>query len=343
MTPDAPHDRFRRPLRSLRISVTDRCNLRCGYCMPERDYTWLAREDILSFEEIDRLVGAFAGLGVDSLRLTGGEPLIRRDLPELVGLLARHRGIGDLAMTTNGILLREHGAALRAAGLRRLTVSLDSLDRERYRTLAGRDELDAALAGVDHAVGLGFESVKINTVVMRGENDDEIPGLIEFGRTAGVEVRFIEYMDVGGATGWRRDLVFARDDILASVAARFGAVTPVADAGSAPARRWRLSDGTEFGIIASTTAPFCGTCDRARLTADGVWYRCLYARQGIDLRERLRAGDSIDALRDRIHAAWRDRTDRGAEDRLALTRRGAMATKPELDVDPHLEMHTRGG
>jgi len=330
-------------MRNLRISVTDRCNLRCGYCMPEKDYTWLPREDILTFEEIGGLVKVFASLGVDRVRLTGGEPLLRKDLPALVSMLARQPGIRDLAMTTNGLLLPEHGVALVRAGLKRITVSLDSLDPARYGRLSGRDQLDAALRGIDHAAGLGFESIKINTVVMRGENDSEIPALIEFGRRVGAEVRFIEYMDVGGATGWRRDLVFSREDILASVRERIGDVSPVAARGSAPAQRWQLPDGTKFGIIASTTTPFCGSCDRARITADGMWYLCLYARQGTDLRERLRAGASPDELRTLIRDIWAGRADRGAEERLTVRSRSAIASKPELDRDPHFEMHTRGG
>ena len=342
-----PTDRHARPLRKLRISVTDRCNLRCRYCMPEEEYVWLPRHDILDFEEVERLVTVFASLGVDRVRLTGGEPLLRKDLPELVSRIHRRPGIRDLALTTNGILLPRQGADLRAAGLSRVTVSLDSLEPKRFAWLAGRDELKAVRRGIEHAAGLGFASVKINTVVIRGENDGEIPALLEYGRSVGAEVRFIEYMDVGGATHWRREHVVSKTEILAAVERAFGPVVAASqgagETGSAPAQRYRLQDGTTFGVIASTTQPFCGSCDRSRLTADGHFYLCLYARDGIDLRELLRSGVSDDELEQTIAVAWRGRDDRGAEDRLAVNDRSALADKRELDTNPHLEMHTRGG
>ena len=268
-------DAHQRPLRNLRLSVTDRCNLRCQYCMPEADYLWLPREDILQFEEIDRLVEQFLILGVDKVRLTGGEPLLRRDLPELVARLGRKPGIKDFAMTTNAVLLAQSAADLQAAGLHRLTISLDTLQRDRFIKLARFDELSRVLAGIDAAVD-AFPGFKIDTVMIRGVNDDELIPLLEFARERRAEIRFIEYMDVGGATTWSMNQVYSRHDMLAAIAAHFGPVEPVRESSSAPAERYRLTDGTVFGIIASTTEPFCKSCDRSRLTADGLWYLCLY-------------------------------------------------------------------
>ncbi len=336
-------DTFGRPLRSLRVSVTDRCNLRCAYCMPEEHYAWLPRADILSFEEIAALVDAFTDAGVDRVRLTGGEPLLRHGLPALVRLLAAKPALRDLALTTNGILLAEQAEALRAAGLHRITVSLDTLHADRFRTLTRRDALPQVLAGIRAADAAGFRPLKIDTVAMRGVNDDELADLIEFARPLGAEVRFIEYMDVGGATHWSPERVYARDAMLADLARRYGAIEPLREESSAPAARYRLPDGTIFGIIASTTAPFCRRCDRARLTADGMWFLCLYARLGIDLRAALRGGASRATLADRITAGWGARRDRGAEERLAERARAPLAAPGELRRDPHLEMHTRGG
>jgi cyclic pyranopterin phosphate synthase len=343
-----PLDQLGRPLRNLRLSVTDRCNLRCEYCMPEDDYAWLPREDVLHFEEISRLADVFLSLGVDKLRLTGGEPLLRRDLPTLVRMLAAKPALRDLALTTNGVLLADQIDALDAAGLGRITVSLDSLHRERFTALTRSDALDKVhdgLRAAQRVYGIrGPGAFKIDTVVIKGVNDDEITDLIEFGRSVGAEVRFIEYMDVGGATRWSPDLVVARRTMLAAIARRYGKVHPLDEASSAPAERYALADGTTFGIIASTTAPFCAACDRSRLTADGMWYLCLYATGGVDLRGALRGGASADQLRARIEAGWQARTARGAEERLALG--GQRAFVPVQDLlrrDPHLEMHTRGG
>jgi cyclic pyranopterin phosphate synthase len=311
--------------------------------MPEREYEWLPRRDILDFEEIGRLVGVFAELGVDRVRLTGGEPLVRRDLPRLVEILARDRRISDLALTTNGVLLSEHAPALKRAGLHRVTVSLDTLLPDRFRELARFDELSRVLEGVDAAVEAGLSPVKIDTVVIRGVNDDELPALLAYGRRVGAEVRFIEYMDVGGATRWSREKVVSRAEILDRIARAEGPAEAIGAEGSAPAERFRLPDGTVFGIISSTTAPFCGSCDRSRLTADGLWYLCLYAAQGIDLRGPLRAGASEADIRTRIEATWKGRADRGAEQRLAALDRAALLPRDALREDPHLEMHTRGG
>jgi cyclic pyranopterin phosphate synthase len=331
-----------RPLANLRLSVTDRCNIRCHYCMPEREYVWLPREDLLSFEEIDRLVDLFLDLGVEKVRLTGGEPLLRRDLPKLIRRLAAKPRLRDLALTTNGLLLDEQAEALRAAGLHRITVSLDSLDPARFRKLTRFDQHQRVVQGIEAARRAGLP-LKIDTVVLRGFNDDELPGLIEFGRRVGGEVRFIEYMDVGGATDWSMDQVASRADMLAILERGLGPIVPLIEDSSAPADRYRLSDGTVFGIIASTTAPFCHSCDRSRLTADGIWYLCLYAARGVDLRRPLRDGASDDQLRELIVPTWKGRHDRGAEERLRLRDRGPYVAQESLRRDPHLEMHTRGG
>jgi cyclic pyranopterin phosphate synthase len=311
--------------------------------MPEEEYVWLPREDLLTFEEIRILVDIFAELGVDKIRLTGGEPLLRKDLPALVAMLAHSPQINDLAMTTNGVLLADQAQALYAAGLHRVTVSLDTLRPERFQKLTRRDSHAKVLDGIETVGKVGFQGLKIDTVVMRGVNDDEILDLVEFGKRVRGEVRFIEYMDVGGATHWSMDKVVSRIELLDHLRQHYGSIKPLREVGSAPAERFALPDGTVFGIIASTTAPFCQTCDRSRLTADGMWYLCLYARKGIDLRTPLRGGASRKEISAIIQAGWSRRTDRGAEERLGIGARGVLVQVEGLRHDPHLEMHTRGG
>ena len=311
--------------------------------MPEPDYAWLPRESILDFEEIAALADAFTPLGVDRVRLTGGEPLLRRDLTELIRLLASRPAIRDLALTTNGVLLAGQARALRAAGLHRITISLDTLQADRFRALSRFDELPAVVAGIDAAAAAGFDGLKIDTVVIRGRNDDELPALVEFGRSRGAEVRFIEYMDVGGATHWSPEAVVSRREMLARLTERFGPIEPLPGRDSAPAERFRLPDGTTFGIIASTTEPFCAACDRSRLTADGLWLLCLYARGGLDLRHPLREGATREELMHLIATVWSMRADRGAEERLASPARDVLIPVSALKRDAHLEMHTRGG
>ena len=336
-------DRFARPLRSLRISVTDRCNLRCQYCMPEPDYVWLPRENLLSFEETAAIVDAFTPLGVNRVRLTGGEPLLRRDLPVLIESLAARASIEDLALTTNGVLLASHASALRTAGLHRITVSLDTLNRERFQGLTRMDDLPRVLEGIEAAAAAGFDGLKLDTVVIRGVNDDELVPLLEYARTMGAELRFIEYMDVGGATRWKPSSVVSRREILSRLAAHYGAILALDEVSSAPADRFVLPDGTTFGIISSTTEPFCASCDRSRLTADGVWLLCLYASTGTDLRRPLRAGATREELQRLIEAVWSVRADRGAEERLGMDRETTLIPVRSLKKDAHLEMHTRGG
>jgi cyclic pyranopterin phosphate synthase len=339
-------DAFGRPLRNLRVSVTDRCNLRCQYCMPEEEYVWLPRQDLLRFEEVTKLVELFTELGVEKVRLTGGEPLLRKNLPLLVSMLATNPRIRDLALTTNGVLLAEQAQALYDAGLHRITVSLDTLQPARFQALTRRDMHDQVLRGIAAVTQVGFPELKLDTVVIRGYNDDELVDLLEYGKAVHAEVRFIEYMDVGGATSWSMQKVHSRAAMLAQLTAHYGSITPVAARGSAPAEQFILPDGTVFGIIASTTAPFCRACDRSRLTADGMWLLCLYATAGIDLRQPLRAAMAPTEIKALIARHWQARRDRGAEERQALERAGLRSPLVQLEhlrKDPHLEMHTRGG
>jgi cyclic pyranopterin phosphate synthase len=314
--------------------------------MPEEEYAWLSRADVLTFEEIQRVVEVFTELGVDKVRLTGGEPLLRREVADLVRMLASVPAIRDLAMTTNGVLLGDQAPTLRAAGLHRVTVSLDTLRPDRFRTLTRRNDHAAVLRGIEGARAAGFPGLKLDTVVIREINDDEVIDLVEFARSIGAEIRFIEYMDVGGATRWSREQVVSRAELLERLAARYGPIEAIREESSAPAERFRLPDGTTFGIIASTTTPFCRTCDRSRLTADGTWYLCLYAQRGLDLRTPLRDGASREELKALIRSTWSRRRDRGAEERKeleALGVRGVLVQVEGLKQDPRLEMHTRGG
>jgi cyclic pyranopterin phosphate synthase len=337
-------DVFGRPMRSLRLSVTDRCNLRCAYCMPEEEYRWLERSEVLRFEELSTLTDSFGAVGVTRLRLTGGEPLVRKDLPELVRLLAAKTWVTDLALTTNGVLLAEQASALKEAGLQRITVSIDTLSADRFRRLTRRNSHAQVLDGIAAAVRVQFpQGVKLDSVIVRGVNDDELSQLLEFAGACGAELRFIEYMDVGGATQWRRDEVVSRAEILSRVKAVYGSVESLPAEGSAPAERFRLRDGRYFGIIASTTQPFCSSCDRARLTADGTLFTCLYAKRGLDLKTPLRAGADAKRIASMLETQWRRRSDRGAEARLALVDRGPLVGVDQLRIEPKLEMHTRGG
>jgi cyclic pyranopterin phosphate synthase len=313
--------------------------------MPEEDYVWLPRESLLTFEELDRLAGIFLGLGATKVRLTGGEPLLRHGLPTLVRLLAARPGLADLALTTNAILLGANAVALRDAGLRRVTVSLDTLRATRMLSFARSGRHHDVLAGISAAHEAGFSSVKLNSVIIRGFNDDEVVDLLEFARARNCELRYIEYMDVGGATRWRRADVVTRAEILQTITKRFGRVEPMPDpaAPSAPAERFRLPDGSSFGIIASVTAPFCAACDRSRVTSDGTWFSCLYAERGVDLREPLRRGWPDVDIAELVADAWSRRDDRGAERRLATPDRGVLYQIDGLRADPRREMHTRGG
>ncbi len=311
--------------------------------MPEAEYVWMAHHDLLHYEEVSDVVDVMIDLGVDKVRLTGGEPLLRRDLPALVRLLAAKPALNDLAMTTNGVLLEDLAPVLREAGLRRLNVSLDTLVPERFRALTRSDSHARVLRGIDASSRL-FPGLKLDAVIMRGVNDDELVALLDYGAGHAAEVRFIEYMDVGGATRWTSDLVVSRRDILSRLENELGKAEPIEEPGStAPADRYRLPDGRTFGIISSTTEPFCRTCDRARLTADGVFYTCLYAQDGLPLRELIRQKVSRAAIAEIVSKRWEARRDRGAEERVEVRERTVYVPVSALKADPHLEMHNRGG
>lgn len=310
--------------------------------MPEPDYVWLPRTTLLTFEELTRVTRIFTGLGVRHVRLTGGEPLLRAQVADLAARLAGVPGIGDLAMTTNGVLLAPAAARLRDAGITRLTVSLDTLRRDRFEALTRRDHLNDVLSGID-AASAAFGHVKLDTVLLRGTNDDEIEDLVRFAGARGAEIRFIEYMDVPGATHWRTSRVVSRAEILERLERAYGPVAPLPPDGPAPAERFALPTGQVVGIIASTTTPFCATCDRIRLTADGHLFFCLYATRGLDLRTPIRDGASDADLARLIGDAWQARADRGAETRLSTSDRGAYIAVADLRKAPQLEMHTRGG
>jgi cyclic pyranopterin phosphate synthase len=257
-------------------------------------------------------------------------------------MIARKPAVRDLALTTNGVALAEQACALHEAGLHRITVSLDTLQPDRFQALTRFDALPQVLAGIDEASRY-FTKLKIDTVVIRGTNDAEIVALLEYGKRVGAEVRFIEYMDVGGATQWSPERVVSRQEMLSILGRQYGPIAAIVEDTSAPADRFRLPDGTVFGVISSTTDPFCRKCDRSRLTADGMWYRCLYATAGTDLRTPLRSGLSQDEILGMITAGWESRADRGAEERLAVRNRSPLVPASSLKKDPHLEMHTRGG
>ncbi|MEM1262165.1 MAG: GTP 3',8-cyclase MoaA [Pseudomonadota bacterium] len=314
-------DRRGRGLRDLRISVLDQCNFRCPYCMPAETfhdgYPFLKRDERLSFDEIATVAGAAATVGVSKLRLTGGEPLLRRDLHRLVAQLASIDGIEDLALTTNGMLLAAQAAKLKQAGLARVTVSLDSLDEKTFRRMSGeRGDVATVLAGIDTTLALGFDSVKVNTVVQRGLNDADVLDIVDYFRHRGPIVRFIEYMDVGNRNGWQSGDVVSSSELLERIAERWPLV-PVAPAYRGEvARRYRFVDGGgEIGFISSVSQPFCGDCHRARLSADGQLYTCLFASTGIDLRTGLRAGDDVANVAAKLRAIWAKRSDNYSEQR----------------------------
>ncbi|MDP6605810.1 MAG: GTP 3',8-cyclase MoaA [Dehalococcoidia bacterium] len=317
-------DRFERSLRDLRISVTDRCNFRCPYCMPREafgpDFQFLPREEILSFEEITRIARVFASLGVRKLRLTGGEPLLRNDLPKLVEMLASIDGI-DLALTTNASLLASQARALARAGLKRVTVSLDSLDDEVFRAMNDVDvPVARVLEGIAAAERAGLAPVKINAVVRRGVNDHTLVDLARHFKGSGHIVRFIEFMDVGTTNGWRLDEVVAASALIERIDAELPLVPLDPNYDGEVARRWAYADGEgEIGLITSVTEPFCATCTRARISADGRLYTCLFAVEGVELRDRMRAGASDDELAATMRAVWEQREDRYSELRSEAT------------------------
>jgi cyclic pyranopterin phosphate synthase len=340
-TADRPRDRLGRPMHDLRISVMDRCNFRCPYCMPRETfhdrYRFLHTSERLGFDEIVRVARAAVSLGVRKLRLTGGEPLLRPRLADLVGELSMIDGVEDLALTTNGVLLAQHASELKANGLNRVTVSLDSLDPEVFMRMSGGfGGHEQVLEGIKAALEAGLGPVKLNVVVRRGDNDHGVLALLEHFRGTPVIVRLIEYMDVGNRNAWRREDVVPSAELLREVAARWP-VSPLPGSHHGEvAQRYRYEDGAgEIGFISSVTAPFCGDCTRARLSSEGVFYTCLFATTGVDLRGPLRAGATDEELAGRLRAAWASREDRYSEQRDALRRREQPLHK--------IEMHYIGG
>ena len=333
-------DALHRPLQDLRVSVTDRCNLRCSYCMPEDRYQWIEREEILRFEEIARVVRVFVDLGVRKVRLTGGEPLLRAHLPRLVGQLRAVDGLDEICLTTNALRLTESAEPLRAAGLNRINVSLDTLSAERFTQLTRRDGLERALRGIDAAAARGFRGTKLNMVVQRGVNDDEIVDMAAFCRERGLRLRLIEFMDVGTRNRWNLEAVVPRAEMLARIQERFPLAASSRDRLSDPASVHRWADGApgDLGVIASVTEPFCGACSRARLTADGRLVTCLFARDGVDLKAPLRDGSDDRALGERVRQVWTARADRFSEERNDRIRRGE-----QVGGDEKMEMITLGG
>ncbi|HSL26005.1 MAG TPA: GTP 3',8-cyclase MoaA [Acidimicrobiia bacterium] len=318
-------DAFGRPLHDLRISVTDRCNFRCTYCMPKeifgRDYEFLARELLLSFEEIERVAAAFVRLGTKKIRLTGGEPLLRRGIEDLIARLAALPGVEDLTLTTNGALLERKAAALKAAGLQRVTVSLDSMDDTVFMAMNDVGfPVRAVLDGIEAAAAVGLAPIKVNMVVKRGVNEDSVVEMASHFRGTGHVVRFIEYMDVGTTNGWRLDDVVSGKEIVELINARYPLEPVDPDYRGEVAQRYRYGDGAgEIGVITSVTQPFCGDCTRARLSAEGRLYTCLFASAGTDLRDLIRSGATDEALEGAIAGVWSARTDRYSEIRTSQT------------------------
>jgi cyclic pyranopterin phosphate synthase len=336
-----PRDTLGRPLRDLRISVMDRCNFRCPYCMPREKfhekYPFLRTAERLSFEEIVRLTRLFVPLGVRKLRLTGGEPLLRAGLPDLIGDLTTVPGIEDVALTTNGVLLAQHASELKAAGLRRITVSLDSLDAEIFAKMSGGlGRIEDVLNGIEHARCAGLDPIKVNAVIQRGINDHTVLDLVERFRGTGIIVRFIEYMDVGNRNHWEPQRVVPSKELAALIEARWPLEPLERNYRGEVAERYGFKDGQgEVGFISSVTQPFCGDCSRARLSSDGVLYSCLFATQGTSLRDALRGGASDDQLLEIIRNVWLKRGDRYSELRADLRR--------SADTHPKVEMYYIGG
>ena len=328
-------DSFGRIADDLRISVTDRCNLRCVYCMPPDGLPWLDRSDLLTYEEIRRLAALFVRLGIRTIRLTGGEPLVRRDLPRLVGQLASLSPRPELALTTNGVLLDQQAEALATAGLDRVNVSLDSLQGDRFEAVTRRPQLERVLAGIAAARSAGLTPVKVNCVVMRGRNDDEIADFARFARDEGCVVRFIEYMDVGTINHWQRNDCVPSRELLAMIGARWPLTAVQPNYHGEVAERYQFDDGAgEVGFISSVSEPFCGSCTRARLSSDGQLFTCLFASRGTDLKNPMRAGATDDELRALVSGVWGAREDRYSELR---------ASQRKDDKDGKVEMYYIGG
>jgi GTP 3',8-cyclase len=333
-------DSYNRPIKDLRVSVTDRCNFRCTYCMPLDQYEWINKREILTFEEITRLATLFVQLGVEKIRLTGGEPLVRRNLERLVEKLSVIAGVKDLCLTTNGALLAEKVQSLKGAGLRRINVSLDSLDPDKFRRMTKRGDLDRVLEGLFTAKRHGLEPIKLNAVIERGVNDDDILDLVEFSREHGFGMRFIEYMDVGNSNNWTSEKLVPKKEIIERIHSRYPLKEVGRAQGSAPAVDYEFIDGRgDIGVIASVTEPFCSSCTRARITADGKMVTCLFSDVGHDLKALLRNGTSDEEILKLLGSIWRKRDDRYSDERLEALRTSKYDPKSHKKI----EMISLGG
>jgi len=335
-----PVDAYNRSVKDLRISVTDRCNFRCTYCMPLDQYEWISKKEILTFEEITRLATLFVGLGVEKIRLTGGEPLVRQNLDQLVANVAAISGLKDLCLTTNGALLAEKIDSLKAAGLKRINISLDTLDPEKFRRMTKRGDLEKVLEGIFAAKDHGLHPIKLNAVIERGVNDDDILELVEFSREHGLAIRFIEYMDVGNSNNWTSEKLVSKAEILEKISSRYPLREIGRDQGSAPSVDYEFIDGRgDLGVIASVTEPFCSSCTRARLTADGKLVTCLFSQMGHDVKALLRNGTSDEDLVKFLSGVWQARRDRYSADRLEAMRSSHYDPKSHKKI----EMISLGG
>ena len=333
-------DALNRPIKDLRISVTDRCNFRCSYCMPLDEYDWIHKNEILTFEEISRLATLFVRLGVEKIRLTGGEPLVRQNLDRLVAKLSSIGGLKDLCLTTNGALLAEKVAALKASGLKRVNISVDSLDPEKFRTMTKRGDLSKVLEGIFAAKQHGLDPIKLNAVIEKGLNEDDILSLVEFSRENGFALRFIEYMDVGNSNDWTSGKLVSKKEIIEKIKARYPLKEVGRAGGSAPSVDYEFIDGLgDVGVIASVTEPFCSSCTRVRLTADGKIVTCLFSGIGHDIKGLLRGGASDEEISDFIVSIWEKRTDRYSAERLEALRSSNYDPKNHKKI----EMISLGG
>ena len=333
-------DALNRPIKDLRISVTDRCNFRCSYCMPLDEYEWINKKEILTFEEISRLANLFVELGVEKIRLTGGEPLVRQNLDKLVAQLSSIPGLKDLCLTTNGALLAEKVSALKAAGLRRINVSVDSLDPEKFKRITKRGDLSKVLEGVFAAKDHGLDPIKLNAVIERGLNEDDVLHLVEFSRDNGFSIRFIEYMDVGNSNDWASGKLVSKKEIIEKIHSRYPLKEVGRAGGSAPSVDYEFVDGRgDVGVIASVTEPFCSSCTRVRLTADGKIVTCLFSGVGHDFKALLRRGASDQEITDFITSIWQKRTDRYSDERLEALRSSSYNPKSHKKI----EMISLGG
>jgi GTP 3',8-cyclase len=333
-------DSYNRALKDVRISVTDRCNFRCSYCMPLDEYEWIEKKEILTYEEIVRLARIFVDLGVEKIRLTGGEPLVRQDLPRLIERLSAIEGLQDLCLTTNGALLAERSDALRQAGLRRINISVDTLDADKFKRMTKRGDLTKVIEGIFAAQRAGLAPIKLNAVVERGVNDDDILPLVEFAREHGFGMRFIEYMDVGNSNNWTSTKLVSKKEIIETIHARYPLREIGRDQGSAPSVDYEFVDGGgDIGVIASVTEPFCSSCTRIRLTADGKLVTCLFSQAGHDVKARLRGGASDAEIAEFLGNLWRGRTDRYSLERLEALKSSSYDPKSHRKI----EMISLGG